>query len=81
MAAAYRRRRMDENGYVQVTGRIKDMVIRGGEHLSARDRRASILTQHIDAQVIGVPDERYGEELGSDPATQRRTKTYCRSIA
>lgn len=57
--------RMDENGYVQVTGRMKDMVIRGGENIYPREVEEFLYTHQdvIDAQVIGVPDERYGEEL------------------
>lgn len=57
--------RMDENGYVQVTGRMKDMVIRGGENIYPREIEEFLYTHPdiLDAQVIGVPDERYGEEL------------------
>src|SRR5690625_4464264 len=57
--------RMDENGYVQVTGRMKDMVIRGGENIYPREIEEFLYTQPeiLDAQVIGVPEERYGEEL------------------
>ena len=57
--------RMDENGYVEVTGRMKDMVIRGGENIYPREIEEFLYTHPdiIDAQVIGVPDERYGEEL------------------
>lgn len=57
--------RMDENGYVQVTGRMKDMVIRGGENIYPREIEEFLYTHPDirDAQVIGVPDERYGEEL------------------
>lgn len=56
---------MDENGYVQVTGRMKDMVIRGGENIYPREVEEFLYTHPdiLDAQVIGVPDERYGEEL------------------
>ncbi|MDN6147490.1 MAG: AMP-binding protein [Yaniella sp.] len=56
---------MDENGYVQVTGRMKDMVIRGGENIYPREIEEFLYTHPdiLDAQVIGVPDERYGEEL------------------
>lgn len=56
---------MDENGYVQVTGRMKDMVIRGGENVYPREIEEFLYTHPdiLDAQVIGVPDERYGEEL------------------
>lgn len=57
--------RMDENGYVQVTGRMKDVVIRGGENIYPREIEEFLYTHPdiVDAQVIGVPDERYGEEL------------------
>ncbi len=56
---------MDEDGYVRVVGRIKDMVIRGGENVYPREIEEFLYThpQIADAQVIGVPDERYGEEL------------------
>ncbi|GAB10417.1 putative fatty-acid--CoA ligase [Gordonia araii NBRC 100433] len=56
---------MGENGYVQITGRIKDMVIRGGENIYPREIEEFLYTHPdiLDAQVIGVPDERYGEEL------------------
>lgn len=57
--------RMDENGYVQVTGRMKDVVIRGGENIYPREIEEFLYTHPdiLDAQVIGVPDDRYGEEL------------------
>jgi fatty-acyl-CoA synthase len=56
---------MDEEGYVRITGRIKDMVIRGGENIYPREIEEFLHTHPdvLDAQVIGVPDERYGEEL------------------
>ena len=56
---------MDENGYVQVTGRMKDMVIRGGENIYPREIEEFLYTHPdiLDAQVVGVPDDRYGEEL------------------
>ncbi|MGO4004068.1 AMP-binding protein [Pseudomonas fluorescens] len=56
---------MDEEGYVSITGRIKDMVIRGGENISPREIE-DFLYKHPaiqDAQVIGVSDRKYGEEL------------------
>jgi fatty-acyl-CoA synthase len=56
---------MDEHGYVRVVGRIKDMIIRGGENIYPREIE-EFLYRHpavADVQVIGVPDERYGEEL------------------
>jgi fatty-acyl-CoA synthase len=56
---------MDAEGYVNIVGRIKDMVIRGGENVYPREIE-EFLYQHpaiSDVQVIGVPDEKYGEEL------------------
>lgn len=56
---------MDEHGYLNIAGRIKDMVIRGGENIYPREIE-EVLFQHpavAAAQVIGVPDERMGEEL------------------
>ncbi len=56
---------MDEDGYVEITGRIKDMVIRGGENIYPREIEEFLYTHPdiLDAQVIGVPDPKYGEEL------------------
>lgn len=56
---------MDEQGYVNIVGRLKDMVIRGGENIYPREIEEFLYSHpHIqDVQVIGVPDEKYGEEL------------------
>ena len=56
---------MDENGYVRITGRIKDMIIRGGENIYPREIEEFLLTHPdiADAQVFGVADEKYGEEV------------------
>ncbi|MFJ9951853.1 AMP-binding protein [Kitasatospora sp. NPDC091207] len=56
---------MDEEGYLGITGRIKDMVIRGGENIYPREIEEFLHTHPdiLDAQVIGVPDATYGEEL------------------
>jgi len=57
--------RMDENGYVTVVGRSKDMVIRGGENIYPKEIE-DLLYRHekiADIQVIGVPDEKFGEEI------------------
>ena len=55
---------MDDDGYVNITGRIKDMVIRGGENIYPREIEEPLRAPNIvDAQVIGMPDARYGEEL------------------
>ena len=78
---------MDEDGYVAITGRIKDMVIRGGENIYPREIE-EFLYNHpdiVDAQVIGVPDERFGEELmacvrlrdGAEELTAESLREYC----
>ncbi|MFZ2509912.1 MAG: AMP-binding protein [Gordonia sp. (in: high G+C Gram-positive bacteria)] len=56
---------MEPDGYVRITGRIKDLVIRGGENIYPREVEEFFYTHPdiIDVQVIGVPDEKYGEEL------------------
>jgi fatty-acyl-CoA synthase len=56
---------MDEAGYLNIVGRIKDMVIRGGENVYPREVEEFLYThaEIEDVQVIGVPDARYGEEL------------------
>ena len=73
---------MREDGYCNIVGRIKDMVIRGGENIYPREIEEFLYTHPDieDVQVIGVPDERYGEELaawiklraGADPLDSRR---------
>ncbi len=56
---------MDENGYFKITGRLKDMIIRGGENIYPREIEEFLYTHPCvrDVQVIGVPDKRYGEEV------------------
>jgi fatty-acyl-CoA synthase len=56
---------MDAEGYVNIVGRIKDMIIRGGENVYPREIEEYLLTHPdvVDAQVIGVPSEKYGEEV------------------
>jgi fatty-acyl-CoA synthase len=56
---------MAEDGYVNIVGRIKDMVIRGGENVYPREVEEFLYTHPAvaDVQVIGVPDPKYGEEL------------------
>ncbi|WP_284750233.1 AMP-binding protein [Amycolatopsis sp. RTGN1] len=78
---------MDADGYVNITGRIKDMVIRGGENLYPREIEEFLYTHPDirDAQVIGVPDEKYGEELmvwiqmreGAQPLTAEKVREFC----
>ena len=56
---------VDENGYYRITGRIKDMIIRGGENIYPKELEEFLYTQPeiSDVQVIGVPSKRYGEEV------------------
>jgi fatty-acyl-CoA synthase len=78
---------MDEHGYVRIVGRIKDMVIRGGENVYPREIEEFLYTHPAiaDVQVIGVPDERYGEELMAwvilrpdASLTEDEVKAYCK---
>lgn len=80
--------RMDARGYVKVTGRIKDMVIRGGENIYPREIEEFLYTHPdiMDAQVIGVPDKKYGEELmawirlreGAPALSSHDLREFCR---
>jgi fatty-acyl-CoA synthase len=78
---------MREDGYCNIVGRIKDMVIRGGENVYPREIE-EFLYQHPDVedvQVVGVPDERYGEELcawvrmkaGTTPLDAATVRAFC----
>lgn len=77
-----------EDGYVQIVGRIKDMIIRGGENVYPREIE-EFLYGHpkiADVQVVGVPDERYGDEIlacviprdPADPPTLEDITAFCR---
>ncbi|MFC4604978.1 AMP-binding protein [Rhodococcus kronopolitis] len=78
---------MDSEGYVAITGRIKDMVIRGGENVYPREIEEFLYTHPdvLDAQVIGVPDAKYGEELmvwirmreGAVPLDADGVRAFC----
>jgi fatty-acyl-CoA synthase len=78
---------MDADGYVTIAGRIKDMVIRGGENIYPREIE-EFLYGHpdvSDVQVVGVPDAKYGEELmawvilrpGAAPLTAESVREFC----
>jgi fatty-acyl-CoA synthase len=56
---------MDDEGYVNIVGRIKDMIVRGGENVYPRELEEFLYTHPdvVDVQVIGVPDPKYGEEI------------------
>ncbi len=78
---------MDADGYCNIVGRIKDMVIRGGENIYPREIE-EFLYRHpaiLDVQVFGVPDQRYGEELcawikvrAGATLTEEEVKSFCR---
>ena len=78
---------MDEAGYVNIVGRLKDMVIRGGENVYPREIE-EFLYRHPkvqDVQVIGVPDKKYGEEICAwiklregQSATAEEIREFCR---
>jgi fatty-acyl-CoA synthase len=78
---------MDDEGYLAITGRIKDMVIRGGENIYPREIEEFLYTHPdiLDAQVIGVPDAKYGEELmvwvrlrpGASMLTAESMRSFC----
>ncbi|WP_295145449.1 AMP-binding protein [uncultured Reyranella sp.] len=77
---------MDEQGYVNIVGRLKDMIIRGGENVYPREIE-EFLYRHPkvqDVQVIGVPDPRYGEAVcawiklhAGQTATDEEIRTFC----
>ena len=79
---------MDDGGYVNIVGRIKDMIIRGGENVYPREVEEFLYTHRdiVDVQVIGVPDVRYGEQVmawvqlrdGAD-TTGEDVKEFCRA--
>ncbi|HHS49090.1 MAG TPA: AMP-binding protein, partial [Desulfurella acetivorans] len=78
---------MTENGYFKITGRIKDMIIRGGENIYPREIEEFLYTHPsiADVQVIGVPDAKYGEEIcawiklrDGHTLTEEEVKEFCR---
>ena len=78
---------IDDDGYANIVGRIKDMVIRGGENVYPREIE-EFLYRHPkiqDVQVVGVPDSRYGEELcawvklrDGESMTEDEVRAFCR---
>jgi fatty-acyl-CoA synthase len=78
---------MDADGYVNIVGRIKDMIIRGGENIYPREIEEFLYTHPdvSDVQVVGVPDVKYGEELMAwvkvregATLTEDALKEFCR---
>ena len=79
---------MNDDGYLNIVGRIKDMIIRGGENVYPREIEEFLYTHPAvaDVQVIGVPDIKFGEEImawvkvkdDADPVTDDDLRAYCR---
>jgi long-chain acyl-CoA synthetase len=80
---------MDEDGFVFVTGRIKELIIKGGENISPKEID-EVLYQHpavLDSAAVGIPDERYGEEImccvvlkPGCTATEEELRSHCREL-
>lgn len=78
---------MDKEGYFNIVGRLKDMVIRGGENIYPREIEEFLYSHPdiADVQVVGIPDEKYGEELcawirmrdGREPITAENLRAFC----
>ena len=80
--------RRSQDGYFKITGRIKDMIIRGGENIYPKEIEDFIYTHPAvsDVQVIGIPDKDYGEEImacvvlkSGEEVTEEQLKEYVRS--
>ncbi|MFZ5642153.1 MAG: AMP-binding protein [Bacillota bacterium] len=78
---------MDESGYCKITGRLKDMIIRGGENIYPREIEEFLYTNAKvkDVQVVGVPSVKYGEEVAAyiqlkegQTATEEEIKEFCK---
>src|SRR4030095_4622195 len=76
------------NGYFKITGRLKDMVIRGGENIYPREIEEFLFTHPAveQAAVVGLPDPKYGEEScawikrkGGAAATEDQSRDFCRA--
>jgi len=77
---------MDDEGYACIVGRIKDMIIRGGENVYPREIEEFLYTHPkiMDVQVIGIPDPKYGEEVmawvmlrDGETATEQEIRAFC----
>jgi len=78
---------MNENGYCKITGRIKDMIIRGGENIYPCEIEEFLYTfpKIKDVQVVGIPSEKYGEEVAAfiqlkigQEATDKEVSAFCK---
>ncbi|RYP84858.1 hypothetical protein DL770_005151 [Monosporascus sp. CRB-9-2] len=75
--------RMDDDGYVEITGRIKDLIIRGGENIHPLEVENCLLGHPLvrDVSVVGVPDDRYGEVVGAFVVPVRGVRTVDASAS
>ncbi len=78
---------IDQDGYVNIVGRSKDMIIRGGENIYPREIEEFLYRHPLikDVQIVGVPDARYGEEIAAfviarthDPIDPEAVREFCR---
>src|SRR5437764_14832196 len=79
---------MDERGYLRVEGRLKDMIIRGGENLYPREIEELLFTHPAvaDVAIVGIPDDKWGEEVaaivrrapGHDTVTEAELRSFVR---
>ena len=78
---------MDQEGYINIVGRIKDMIIRGGENVYPREIEEFLYTHPkiSDVQVIGIPDPKYGEEIMAwikvkpgEQVTEEEIREFCK---
>jgi fatty-acyl-CoA synthase len=78
---------MDDEGYINIAGRIKDVIIRGGENISPREIEEFLYTHDLieDVQVIGIPHEKFGEEImawvklkASTELSQEELMLFCK---
>jgi fatty-acyl-CoA synthase len=78
---------MDDAGYINIVGRSKDMIIRGGENVYPREIEEFLYAHPdiVDVQVVGVPDAKYGEEImawgrlrdGASPLGTEEVRAFC----
>ncbi|MBM7619273.1 fatty-acyl-CoA synthase [Bacillus tianshenii] len=77
---------MDDDGYIQITGRLKDMIIRGGENIYPREIEEFLYTHPkiFDVQIVGVPDAKFGEQVAAfikvkegEMLSAEEVKSYC----
>jgi long-subunit acyl-CoA synthetase (AMP-forming) len=79
---------LDDRGYFKVTGRLKDMIIRGGENIYPKEIEEFLYTHPkvADVQVVGIPDKKYGEQVlaviqlkAGETATAEEFQTFCKT--